>query len=201
VAYVYLPNTGEAGYDFFNRYYYSQLDRDAVIIDERFNGGGFVADYILDMLNRPLLSYWNSRDGKPYTSPAASIYGPKVMIVNEYAGSGGDALPQFFRRRNLGTIIGKRTWGGLVGISGYPVLMDGGSVTSPSFGIYSPDGKWEVENIGVAPDIEVEMEPKDTQNGKDPKLDKAIETVLDQLKKNPVNRQPAPKPDNRANNN
>ncbi|MFT4031337.1 MAG: PDZ domain-containing protein [Siphonobacter sp.] len=198
VAYVYLPNTGVPGYEFFNRYYYSQLDRDAVIIDERFNGGGFVADYILDMLNRPLLSYWNSRDGKPYTSPAASIYGPKVMIVNEYAGSGGDALPQFFRRRNLGTIIGKRTWGGLVGISGYPVLMDGGSVTSPSFGIYSPDGKWEVENIGVAPDIEVEMEPKDTQNGKDPQLDKAIETVLDQLKKNPVNRQPAPKPDNRA---
>ncbi len=198
VAYVYLPNTGSDGYTFFNRYYYSQLDKDAVIIDERFNGGGFVADYIIDMLNRPLLSYWNGREGKSFTSPAASIYGPKVMIVNEYAGSGGDALPNFFRRRNLGTIIGKRTWGGLVGISGYPSLIDGGSVTSPSFGIYSPDGKWEVENIGVAPDIEVEMTPKDTQNGKDPQLEKAIETVLDQLKKNPVKRLEAPAPDNRA---
>lgn len=201
VAYVYLPNTGGDGYEFFNRYYYSQLDKDAVIIDERFNGGGFVADYIIDMLNRPLLSYWGSREGRPFSSPAASIYGPKVMIVNEYAGSGGDALPNFFRRRNLGTIIGKRTWGGLVGISGYPSLIDGGSVTSPSFGIFTPDGKWEVENIGVAPDIEVEMAPKDTQNGKDPQLDKAIETILDQLKKNPVKRlETAPQPDTRANN-
>ncbi|SDM52866.1 tricorn protease [Siphonobacter aquaeclarae] len=198
VAYVYLPNTGADGYEFFNRYYYSQLDKEAVIIDERFNGGGMVADYIIDMLNRPLLSYWAPREGKPFTSPSASIYGPKVMIVNEYAGSGGDALPHFFRRRNLGTIIGKRTWGGLVGISGYPPLIDGGSVTSPSFGIYSPDGKWEVENVGVSPDIEVEMEPKATQNGNDPQLNKAIETVLEQLKQHPVKHQPIPKPDNRA---
>ena len=198
VAYVYLPNTSVAGYEYFNRYYYSQLDKEAVIVDERFNGGGFVADYILDMLNRPLLSYWQSREGKPFTSPRASIYGPKVMIVNEYAGSGGDALPHFFRRRNLGTIVGKRTWGGLVGISGYPSLIDGGSVTSPSFGIYSPDGKWEVENVGVAPDIEVEMDPKACVGGKDPQLEKSIEVVLDQLKKNPVKTMPAPKPDNRA---
>lgn len=198
VAYVYLPNTGSQGYEFFNRYYYSQLDKQAVIIDERYNGGGMVADYIIDMLNRPLLSYWAPRDGKPYSSPAASIYGPKVMIINEYAGSGGDALPHFFRRRQLGTIVGKRTWGGLVGISGYPPLLDGGSVTAPSFGIYSPDGKWEVENVGVSPDIEVEMDPKLTAAGKDPQLEKAIAVVMEQLSKAPVKKVPVPKPDNRA---
>jgi tricorn protease len=185
VAYVYLPNTSAEGYEFFNRYYFSQLDKEAVIIDERFNGGGFVADYILDMLNRPLLSYWAPREGKPFTSPGASIYGPKVMLVNEFAGSGGDALPAFFRRRSMGTIIGKRTWGGLVGISDYPTLIDGGSITSPSFGIYSPDGKWEIENVGVSPDIEVEMYPKVTQNGADPQLEKAVEVILGDLKKAP----------------
>ncbi|ARK13626.2 PDZ domain-containing protein [Fibrella sp. ES10-3-2-2] len=198
VAYVYLPNTGQQGYDNFNRYYFSQVDKQAVIVDERFNGGGLVADYIVDMLDRPLLSYWAPREGKPFTSPAASIYGPKVMIVNEYAGSGGDALPAFFRRRNLGTIVGKRTWGGLVGISGYPPLIDGGSVTSPSFGIYSPDGKWEIENEGVAPDVEVEMTPKLSQNGADPQLEKAIEVVQEQLKKSPVQSRPMPKGDQRA---
>ncbi|WP_375446989.1 PDZ domain-containing protein [uncultured Fibrella sp.] len=198
VAYVYLPNTGQQGYDNFNRYYFSQVDKQAVIVDERFNGGGLVADYIVDMLDRPLLSYWAPRDGKPFTSPAASIYGPKVMIVNEYAGSGGDALPAFFRRRNLGTIVGKRTWGGLVGISGYPPLIDGGSVTSPSFGIYNPEGKWEIENEGVAPDIEVDMTPKLSQNGADPQLEKAIDVVQEQLKKSPVLLRPMPKGDQRA---
>lgn len=199
VAYVYLPNTGQGGYEFFNRYYFSQLDKEAVIIDERFNGGGFVADYILDLLNRPLLSYWAPREGKPFTSPGASIYGPKVMIVNEFAGSGGDALPAFFRQRGLGTIVGKRTWGGLVGISGYPPLMDGGSVTSPSFGIYSTDGKWVIENQGVAPDIEVEMYPNACQNGGDPQLEKAVEVILGELKKGSFKPLAIPAPPNRVN--
>ncbi|WP_071885834.1 S41 family peptidase [Hymenobacter sedentarius] len=192
VAYVYLPNTGAEGYEFFNRYYFSQLDKQAVIVDERFNGGGFVADYILDLLNRPLLSYWATREGPAFTSPGASIYGPKVMLVNEFAGSGGDALPAFFRRRGLGTIVGKRTWGGLVGISGYPPLLDGGSVTSPSFGIYSPDGKWEIENIGVSPDIEVDVLPNATQNGDDPQLAKAVEVIMADLKKQPFKLQTIP---------
>ena len=182
VAYVYLPNTADAGYTYFNRYYFSQLDKKAVILDERFNGGGSVADYILDNLNRPVLSYWATREGKLFSSPAASIFGPSVMIVNEYAGSGGDALPQFYRRRNLGKLVGKRTWGGLVGIYDYPVLMDGGVITAPRLGIVSPDGKWEVENEGVAPDIEVEMTPQTTANGADPQLNKAIETVMQTLK-------------------
>ncbi|QIL74639.1 PDZ domain-containing protein [Hymenobacter sp. HDW8] len=192
VAYVYLPNTSSEGYEFFNRYYFSQLDKEAVIIDERFNGGGFVADYILDLLNRPLLSYWAPREGKAFTSPGASIYGPKVMLVNEFAGSGGDALPAFFRRRSLGTIVGKRTWGGLVGISGYPVLMDGGTVTSPSFAIYSPEGKWEIENEGVAPDIEVDILPNATQNGADPQLGKAVEVIMADLKKQTFKAVPIP---------
>ena len=192
VAYVYLPNTGAEGYEFFNRYYFSQLDKQAVIVDERFNGGGFVADYILDLLNRPLLSYWAPREGRAFTSPGSSIYGPKVMLVNEFAGSGGDALPAFFRRRGLGTVIGKRTWGGLVGISGYPPLIDGGSVTSPSFAVYSPDGKWEIENEGVAPDIEVDVRPADTQNGADPQLAKAIEVILQDMAKQPAKSQAIP---------
>lgn len=182
VAYVYLPNTGEGGYTYFNRYYFAQLNKKAVIIDERFNGGGSVADYILDNLNRPVMSYWATREGKMFTSPSASIFGPSVMITNEYAGSGGDALPQFYRRRNLGKIVGKRTWGGLVGIYDYPVLMDGGTITAPRLGVVSPDGKWEVENEGVAPDMEVEMTPKTTINGADPQLAKAIEVVTQALK-------------------
>jgi len=192
VAYVYLPNTSQEGYEFFNRYYFSQLDKEAVIVDERFNGGGFVADYILDLLNRPLLSYWAPREGRAFTSPGASIYGPKVMLVNEFAGSGGDALPAFFRRRSLGTIVGKRTWGGLIGISGYPVLMDGGTVTSPSFAIYSPEGQWEIENQGVPPDIDVDVLPNATQNGADPQLAKAVEVVLGDLKKQPFKPLPIP---------
>jgi len=192
VAYVYLPNTSAEGYEFFNRYYFSQLDKEAVIVDERFNGGGFVADYILDLLNRPLLSSWAPREGRAFTSPGASIYGPKVMLVNEFAGSGGDALPAFFKRRNLGTVVGKRTWGGLVGIATYPTLMDGGSITSPNFAIFSPDGKWEIENTGVAPDIEVDVLPNATQNGADPQLTKAVEVILSDLKKQPVKLQPIP---------
>ncbi|MCU0424949.1 MAG: PDZ domain-containing protein [Candidatus Kapabacteria bacterium] len=194
LAYVYMPNTGFDGYASFNRYYFSQLDREGVVLDERFNGGGLVADYIIDMLNRPILAGWESRYGKQFLSPRASIYGAKVMIVNEYAGSGGDAMPQYFRRRSLGKLVGKRTWGGLVGISGYPPLMDGGSVTSPSFGTTSPEGAWEVENVGVAPDIDVEMDPKLCAQGRDPQLERAVEQALKELQANPVKRPSRPAP-------
>jgi len=192
VAYVYMPNTAWAGYTSFNRYYFAQLSREAAVIDERFNGGGYVADYIIDMLNRPLLCYWATREGKPFTTPNASIYGPKVMIINEYAGSGGDAMPLFFRRRGVGKLVGKRTWGGLIGIYDYPILMDGGGVTAPRIAIFSPDGEWEVENEGVPPDIEVEMTPKLVIEGQDPQLEKAVEVVLEELKRNPVKKVPRP---------
>ncbi len=192
VAYVYLPNTAGAGFEYFNRYYFAQLDKEAVIVDERFNGGGFVADYIIDFLDRPLLSYWATRNGKSIASPNASIFGPKTMIINQYAGSGGDALPLFFKRRDLGKLVGKRTWGGLVGIFDYPRLMDGGFVTSPRIGIYSPEGEWEVENVGVPPDIEVEMEPRAVIEGNDPQLEKAVEVIMKALKEKPVSHPPKP---------
>jgi tricorn protease len=194
LGYVYLPNTAQAGYDNFNRYYFSQLDKDGVVLDERYNSGGQVADYIVDLIDRPLLSYWATRDGNVFTSPNASIFGPKVMIINEQAGSGGDALPLFFRRRGLGKLVGKRTWGGLIGIYDYPTLIDGGYLTSPRLAIYSPEGEWEVENVGVAPDVEVEMTPNLAANGRDPQLEKAVEIALAELAAHPVQRKPRPQP-------
>ena len=153
-----------------------------------------MADYVLDMLNRPLLSYWATREGKNFTTPNASIFGPKAMIINELAGSGGDAMPNFFRRRKLGKTIGKRTWGGLIGIYDYPVLIDGGSITAPRMAIFSPDGEWEVENVGIPADVEVEMDPKSAAAGKDPQLEKAVEVVLDELKANPFVHKDRPAP-------
>ncbi|MBN2003532.1 MAG: PD40 domain-containing protein [Anaerolineae bacterium] len=194
VAYVYMANTSLDGYNSFNRYYFAQLDKQAVVLDERFNGGGSVADYIIDMLNRPLLSHWATREGAIFNTPAASIFGPKVMIINEYAGSGGDAMPHFFRRRGLGKLVGKRTWGGLVGIFDYPSLMDGGFVSAPRMAIFSPDNEWEVENEGITPDIEVEMPPKEVIAGHDLQLEKAVEIVMEELRQNPLPpvKRPAP---------
>jgi tricorn protease len=190
VAYVYLPNTGEAGYASFNRYYFSQIDKQAAIIDERFNGGGMAADYIIDSMRRSLMNYWTTRYGEIFTTPLAAIFGPKVMIINEYAGSGGDAIAWYFRKARLGPLVGKRTWGGLVGIFGFPPLIDGGMVTAPNLAFFNTEGDWEVENRGVPPDIEVEFDPAAWRQGRDPQLEKAVEIVLDALKKNPP---PVPK--------
>jgi tricorn protease len=190
LAYVWLPDTAGGGYTFFNRYYFSQLDREGAVIDERFNSGGQAADYVIDYLRKPLNSYWALRDGEDYRQPFGTMPGPKVMIVNEYAGSGGDYLPYMFRRSQIGPLIGKRTWGGLVGIGGTPQLMDGGAVTAPNFAFYTPEGKWEIENQGVAPDIEVEMDPAAWRAGRDPQLEKAVEVLLDELKKHPRPAQP-----------
>ncbi len=185
LAYVYLPNTAEAGYTNFNRYYFAQIGKEGAVIDERFNGGGDVADYIVDNLKRPLMSLWHTREGADFTTPQAQIFGPKAMIVNEYAGSGGDALPWMFRERHVGTLIGKRTWGGLVGIFNFPQLLDGGFITAPNLAFYSPTGEWDVENHGVAPDIEVEYDPAAVRAGHDPQLEKAVEVLLAELQKNP----------------
>jgi tricorn protease len=184
VAYVYVPNTSTAGHEYFKRYFFPQANRKAIIIDERFNGGGSLADYYTDILRRPLQSYWNMRYGKDQKSPNASIQGPKVMIINETAGSGGDMLPWMFRKFGIGTLVGKRTWGGLVGTLGFPEFIDGGSVTAPNLAIWTNDG-FVVENVGVAPDIEVEQWPADVLKGKDPQLEKAIEVALKELAKNP----------------
>jgi tricorn protease len=184
VAYVYVPNTAELGHEYFKRYFFPQADRKAIIVDERFNGGGSLADYYIDILQRPLQAYWNMRYGKDLKSPSASIQGPKVMIIDETAGSGGDFLPWMFRKFKVGTLVGKRTWGGLVGILGFPTLLDGGAVTAPNVAIWSKDG-FIVENVGIAPDIEVEQMPADVIKGKDPQLEKAIQVALDELAKNP----------------
>ena len=185
LAYVYLPDTAQGGYTSFNRYYFSQLDRDGAVVDERFNSGGQAADYIIDYLRKPLMSYWAVRDGDDYRTPFGTMPGPKVMLVNEYSGSGGDLMPWMFRRAGVGKLIGKRTWGGLVGIGGYPVLVDGGSVTAPHFAFYTPEGQWEIENHGVAPDIEIEFDPAAWRKGRDPQLERAVEILLEDLKRNP----------------
>ncbi len=187
LAYVYLPNTSVDGYTNFNRYYFAQLGKEGAVIDERFNGGGSAADYVIDYLRRPLLNYWMTREGQDFTTPFGSIFGPKVMVTNMYAGSGGDALPWYFRRAGIGPLVGTTTWGGLVGIYGYPELIDGGSVTAPRVAFYNPEGEWDVENHGVAPDIEVEYTPALWRGGHDPQLEKAVEVVMAQLQKSPVN--------------
>ena len=184
VAYVYVPNTATLGHTYFKRYFFPQVHKDAIIIDERFNGGGLVADYYIDILRRPLTCYWHMRYGPDLKTPGASIQGPKVMLINESAGSGGDLLPWMFRKFKLGKLIGKRTWGGLVGTLGFPILLDGAYVSAPNLAIWTEDG-WIVENVGVPPDIEVEQWPADVIAGHDPQLEKAIEVIMEELKKNP----------------
>lgn len=187
VAYVYVPNTASAGHAYFKRYFFPQVYKEAIIIDERFNGGGLVADYYIDILRRPFVCNWNMRYCADIKTPSASIQGPKVMLIDETAGSGGDLLPWMFRKFNLGKLIGKRTWGGLVGTLGFPNLMDGAYVSAPNLAIWTEDG-WIVENVGVPPDIEVEQWPEQVISGHDPQLEKAIEVIMDALKKDPPQR-------------
>jgi tricorn protease len=184
VAYVYVPNTAGLGHEYFKRYFFPQANKKAIIVDERFNGGGALADYYIDILLRPYQSHWNMRYTNDLKTPSASIQGPKVMIIDENAGSGGDMLPWMFRKFKVGTLVGKTTWGGLVGTLGFPELMDGGFITAPNVAIWTVDG-FVVENVGVAPDIEVEQTPAEVIKGHDPQLEKAIEVVMQQLEANP----------------
>jgi tricorn protease len=196
LAYVYLPNTGQPGYTSFNRYYFAQQDKEGVIIDERFNGGGSAADYIIDVLQRDFDGYFNNVAGDryPFTSPSAGIWGPKVMIVNEMAGSGGDLMPWMFKRRKIGLLVGKRTWGGLVHTADTPPFVDGGSMIAPRGGFFSRDGKWAVENEGATPDVDIENWPKDVIEGHDPQLERAVTEALRMLKEKPVTRMVAEPP-------
>ncbi len=184
VAYVYVPNTAGLGHTYFKRYFFPQAHKDAIIVDEFFNGGGQVADYYIDLLRRPYISHWATRYGQDFKTPVHSIQGPKVMLIDETAGSGGDLLPWMFHKLELGTLVGKRTWGGLVGTLGFPVLMDGGVITAPNLAIWTEDG-FVVENVGVPPDVEVEQWPADVIAGRDPQLEKAIEIALAELEANP----------------
>jgi tricorn protease len=193
VAYVYLPDTADDGYTFFNRMFFAQVDKPALIVDDRRNSGGQAANYVLEVLNRKYLSGWKDRDALVFNTPAAAIYGPKAMLIDQDAGSGGDFLPYGFKRLGLGKLIGTRTWGGLIGISANPPLIDGGFLTVPFFRVFTPEGEWHVENEGVAPDVEVPLDPLAVNAGNDAQLDAAIGDVLQQLKDSPeIPRKTAP---------
>jgi tricorn protease len=194
LAYVWVPDTGGGGYTNFNRYYFAQKDKKGAVIDERYNYGGLIADYIVDLLSRELLGFFNNPlgDRQPWTAPNAALWGPKVMIINEMSGSGGDMLPFMFRLKEIGPLVGTRTWGGLVGVWDVPRLVDGGYITAPRGGFYNLDGEWDVENIGVAPDIEVEQTPKLVNKGHDPQLEAAVKAALDLLEEEGIEILPQP---------
>ncbi len=185
VGYIYVPDTSINGQNELVRQFIPQHRLDGLIIDERFNSGGQFSDRFIELMNRPLYAYAARRDHQDLTIPFLSHTGPKVMVINEWAGSGGDAFPYSFRKAGLGPLIGKRTWGGLIGISGNPILIDGGFITAPNLAIWHPDGYWDVEGYGVDPDHEVENAPHEMAAGKDPQLEKAVAAVLDLLKKKP----------------
>jgi tricorn protease len=193
VGYVYVPDTGIGGQTDLVRQFRPQFAKDGLIVDERFNSGGQIPDRFVEMLNRPLLNYWGVRDGKDWQWPPTSHLGPKVMLINGWSGSGGDAFPFYFKAAGVGPLIGTRTWGGLIGISGAPPLVDGGTVTVPTFGLYSTDGRWIIEGRGVEPDIEVVDDPAAMAAGGDPQLERAIEEVMKMLAAKPP-RHPARPP-------
>jgi tricorn protease len=196
VGYVYIPDTHGGGLTNFNRYYFTEVGKDAVVLDERFNHGGYIADYIVNVLAWQPQMGAATREGEDIILPQQTIYGPKVMIANQMSGSGGDALPWLFKNAKIGTLVGVRTWGGLVGIGGYPQLIDGGRITAPRWALYGTHGEWEVENHGIAPDVEVEMDPALCRQGHDPQLERAVQIALDQLKTSPPKKlQRPPYPD------
>jgi len=190
VAYIHMPDTAQSGSTSFNRYFFAQVGKEAAIIDDRFNHGGQLATDLIEYLRRPMMSLITFRHGADWVQPQGAIFGPKVMLINEFGGSGGDLLPWYFRRAGLGKLIGKRTWGGVVGNFEVPGLLDGGGMTAPGGLVWSPDGEYVIENQGVAPDIEVELDPKAVREGRDPQLEMAVKVVLEDLAKNPV---PQPK--------
>lgn len=196
LAYVYVPNTGGGGFTYFNRYYFAQQDKKGAVIDERNNGGGSAADYMVDVMARELHGYFNSKAGdrKPFTTPMAGIWGPKVMIINERAGSGGDLLPYLFRKMEIGPLVGTQTWGGLVGTWDTPRFIDGGRMVAPRGGFFDVNGEWAVEGVGIAPDIEVMQKPAEVIQGRDPQLERAVEEALRLLKTEAVELQDEPAP-------
>ncbi len=198
VGYIHVPDTAVAGQNELFRQYYGQRGREALIIDERWNGGGQLPHRFVELLNRPFQSYWARRDGKDWATPGDGFSGPMAMLINELAGSGGDAFPHFFRKNGLGKLIGMRTWGGLVGISNVPGLIDGGYTAVPTFGIYNTEGRWIIEGHGVEPDIEVIDDPALMVDGGDPQLDAAIEHILGELERNPSIPPDRPEPPDRS---
>lgn len=187
IGYIYVPNTGVQGQNELFRQFYGQAGKEALLIDERWNGGGQIPTRFIELLNRPRTNYWARRDGKDWPWPYDSHQGPKAMLINGNAGSGGDMFPWLFKHNNLGKLIGTRTWGGLVGISGVPGLIDGGYTAVPNFGFYETDGTWGIEGHGVDPDIKVIADPSKMQDGRDPQLDVAIQHLLEEIESSGYN--------------
>src|SRR5436190_1651580 len=192
IGYIYVPSTGVDGQNELMRQFNAQWDKKALVIDERFNSGGQIPDRFIEVLNREPLAFWSIRDGEEWPWPPFAHFGPKVMLMNGWSGSGGDAFPDYFRKKKLGPLIGTRTWGGLIGISGVPGLIDGGSITAPTFRMYNPDGTWFKEGHGVDPDIEVPEDLTSMAKGVDPQLEKAIAEVKEQMKTKGFTRPKAP---------
>ncbi|WP_047449482.1 S41 family peptidase [Alistipes sp. ZOR0009] len=186
IGYIYLPNTAVEGNRELFKGMYAYHDKEALIIDDRYNGGGFIPDRMINLLNRRTLVYWHRNGLLPTKSPAIAHDGPKAMLINGYSSSGGDALPYFFRKTGQGKLIGTRTWGGLVGISGNARLVDGGYISVPRFGVFNENSEWIVEGVGVSPDYEVVDRPEEMVKGEDACIQKAVETLLKELQEKPV---------------
>jgi tricorn protease len=197
IGYIYVPNTAVEGNRELHRGMYEYSEKEALIIDDRYNGGGFIPDVMTDLLDRKTLSYWKRNELAPMKTPGVAHDGPKVMLTNGYSSSGGDAFPYYFRKKGLGTLIGTRTWGGLVGISGNADFVDGGSLSVPQFGVFDENG-WIVEGEGVSPDIEVVDRPEEMAKGEDACIVKAVEVLMKQLREKPVKKVEAPAPPDRS---
>ncbi|MCX6301340.1 MAG: PDZ domain-containing protein [Bacteroidia bacterium] len=198
IGYIHVPNTSTRGNQELFQGMYTYFNKEALIIDERYNGGGFIPDRMADLLDRHTLVYWHQNGLLPGKSPAISHDGPKAMLINGYSASGGDAFPYFFKKMGLGKLIGTRTWGGLIGISGNARLVDGGNISVPQFGTFDNDEGWIIEGIGVYPDIEVVDRPEQLAKGIDPCIEKAVEVLLQELKDKPVKKVNAPAPPDRS---
>ena len=198
IGYIYVPNTGVDGQTELVRQFYGQRMKPSLIIDDRWNGGGQIPTRFIELLNRPVTNYWARRDARDGAWPPDGHRGPMAMLINGLAGSGGDMFPWLFKHNKLGPVIGTRTWGGLVGISGNPGLIDGGSISVPTFGFYETDGTWGVEGHGIDPDIEVIDDPAKMKDGRDPQLEKAVEVLLKELETNAYKAVPKPKGPNRS---
>jgi tricorn protease len=185
IGYIHMPDTAVAGTRELFKYFYPQASKQALIVDDRYNGGGFIPDHMVALLSRPLLNYWVRRGVAPVTTPAYVNTGPKACLINGTAGSGGDAFPYYFRKLGLGPLIGTKTWGGLIGLTGNPSLVDGGNLSTPQFRFLDTEGHWGIENVGVPPDIEVVDRPDEIAKGHDPSLERAVAYLLDQLQKHP----------------
>ena len=193
IGYVYVPDTGQNGQNELVRQFRGQFIKDGLVMDERFNSGGQIPDRFVELLDRPLRNFWAVRDGSDWTWPPVGHFGPQAMLINGWSGSGGDCFPYYFKQSKLGPLIGQRTWGGLIGITGAPPLVDGGSVTVPTFGIYSKTGEWIIESHGVDPDIEVVDDPGEMARGGDPQLDRAVVEVMKAIRQNPPPKPTKPK--------